>query len=159
MLLVLLMIQLKGERELRACLDGLGRLVSDPLMQKANAKAAEPLVHELHKRAPVGETGNLAESMGIVKPGKKNKKELGLIEIGARRKGGYKGFAAHLVEFGTKKRRVKKRHPIFGFDRGKMPKEPFIEPSWEAKKEEVLGRVTKELSNEVTKYLKRTAPK
>lgn len=153
------MTVIKGEKELRALLNGMERQFSDPIMQKANAKAAEPLVHEIHKRAPVGKTGNLADSIGIVKSGKKNKKELGLIEVGARRKGGHKGFAAHLVEFGTKKRRVKKRHPIFGFDRGKMPKEPFVEPSWEAKKDEVLGRVTKELSNEITKYLKRTAPK
>lgn len=153
------MTQLKGEKELRSCLNGLGRLISDPLMQKTNAKAAEPLVHELHKRAPVGETGNLADAMGIVKMGKKNKGELGAIQVGARRKGGFKGFAAHLHEFGTKKRRVKKRHPIFGYDRGKMPKNPIVEPAWEAKKDEVLGRVTKELSSEVTKYLKRTAPK
>lgn len=152
------MIQLKGAKKLRDSLSGLDNKLSDSLLRKANKKAVIPLVNEMHKRAPVGLTGNLAESIGTVNA-PKEAKVLGGIHVGARRKGGFKGFTAHLHEFGTKKRRVKKRHPIFGFDRGKMPKKPFIEPSWESKKDEVLGRVTKELSLQVANYLRRTVPK
>lgn len=153
------MIVIKGERELRKSINGLTHVFTDRQAQKVHAKAAEPLVHEMHKRAPVGLTGNLAESIGTVKSGKNNRREIGLVETGARRKGGYKGFTAHLNEFGTKVRRVKQRHPIFGYDRGKMPAKPFIEPSWESKKDEVLGRVTKGWSDLATKHLKQTAPK
>lgn len=152
------MIQLKGFDKLRNSLNGLDGVFNDSLFRKVNKKASEPLVSEMHRRAPVGLTGNLADSIGIVNSPKESR-ELGAIQIGARRKGGHKGFAAHLVEFGTKKRRTKKRHPIFGFDRGKMPAKPFIEPSWENKKDEVLAKQVKELSIETEKYFKRTVPR
>lgn len=158
MLIAVRMIQLKGDKKLKDSLSGLDNKLSDSLLRKANKKAVVPLVNEIHKRAPVGLTGDLADSIGTVDAPKENR-QLGAIQAGARRKGGHKGFAAHLNEFGTKRRRVKKRHPVFGFDRGKMPAKPFIEPSWENKKDEVLGKITKELEMQVTNYFKRTVPK
>ena len=143
----------KGLKELKASLAGIEKQFSDKLLRKANTKAAEPLVHEMHKRSPVGLTGNTAESIGIVN--EKKTKELGAIGVGPRRGGNFKGFAGHLNEFGTKIRTTKGS----GANRGSMPRKPFVEPSWEAKKDVVLGRVTIELSNEITKYLKRTVPK
>jgi len=130
---------IKGEAELRRKLDRLGR-IGDKEFTKANKKAAEPLIHRMHRLAPVGLTGNLADSIGsIVSKGE--------VTVGPRRKGGYKGFAGHLVEFGTKARKTKR-----GANRGVMPAEPFVEPSWEQTKNEVLGIVTKELEKTVLKF-------
>lgn len=148
----------KGADQLIRSLNGLPGQFTHISMQKVHAKAAEPLVSRMHRLAPVGLTGNLAESIGIVRGGKDNK-ERGSVEVGPRRKGGYKGFAGHLVEFGTKERRVKKRHPIFGYDRGKMPKNPFVEPAWNDTKDEVLTGINKVYGAEVSKYLRRTVPK
>lgn len=146
------MTTILGAKELHQFLNGLPREFSDPLLQKINTKAAIPLVNKMHRMAPVGLTGNLAASIGVVKSGRNNVGELGQIEIGPRRKGGFKGFAGHFNEFGTKRRRVKKRHPIFGYDRGVMPKRPFLEPAWEQTKAEVLGNITKELGKVVTDF-------
>ena len=144
-------VKLVGDRELAKALLGLPDRLDDTALQKANSKAAQPLVDRMHRLSPVGLTGNLADSIGIVKAGKKNKSELGLITIGPRRKGGFKGFAGHLVEFGTKRRTTKS-----GANRGVMPKEPFVEPAWEQTKDEVLGSIDKELEKVVTSYWKRT---
>lgn len=150
-------IKVKGVDELKKALAGIEKQFSDKIVRKANTSAAEPLVHEMHRRAPVGLTGNLADSIGIVN--EKKSKELGAIGVGPRRKGGFKGFAGHLNEFGTKRRRTRGGLFSSGANRGVMPKKPFVAPSWESQKDVVLGRVQKELSDQITKYLKRTAPK
>lgn len=146
-------MSVKGVDELKRALAGIEKQFSEKIIRKANTNAAEPLVHEMHKRAPVGLTGNLADSIGIVN--EKKGRELGAVGIGPRRRGGFKGFAGHLVEFGTKRRRTK----TTGANRGVMPKKPFVEPAWDSTKDVVLGRIEKELSAQVTKYLKRTVPK
>lgn len=148
-------LKLVGDRELAKAIQGLPDRLSDTEFQKANVKAAQPLADRMHRLAPVGLTGNLAESIGIVKSGKGNKGELGLISIGPRRKGGYKGFAGHLVEFGTKRRRTKTTNA----NRGIMPKDPFVEPAWEQTKDEVLGSIDKHLGKVVTSYWNKTVKK
>ena len=143
-------MKVKGLNELKRSLAGIPDQFSSRIMTKAQRNAAEPLVHEMHKRSPVGLTGDIADSIGVV-----TEKKLGGVGVGPRRKGGFKGFAGHLVEFGTKRRTTKSS----GANRGVMPKKPFVEPSWASKKDEVLNGLTKHLSDGITKYLKRTAPK
>lgn len=144
---------IKGAEELKKCLNGLPDQFKHPTLQKAIVKAAEPLVSRMHRLAPVGLKGNLADSIGIVKL--KKGRELGGIEVGPRRGGGFLGYAGQLVEFGTKRRTTKRT----GANRGIMPKKRFVLPAWEQTNSQVLGTVEKELSVQVTKYLKRTAPK
>lgn len=130
---------IKGEAELQKVLSGLpGQLEKE--LKKANKKASELVVNKMHRLAPVGLTGNLADSIGTIV-------EKGNVIIGPRRKGGYKGFAGHLVEFGTKKRKTKS-----GANKGVMPKDPFVEPAWDQTKDEVLGRISKELEKATVKY-------
>lgn len=148
-------LKLVGDRELAAALRGLPGKLSDTEFQKANVKAAQPLVDRMHRLSPVGLTGNLADSIGIVKAGKGNKGELGMITIGPRRKGGFKGFAGHLNEFGTKKRRTKTTNA----NRGVMPKQPFVEPAWEQTKDQVLGSIDKQLGAVITNYWNKTVKK
>lgn len=127
----------------------------DRMFQRANERAARPMVDRMHRLAPVGLTGNLADSIGVVKAGKSNRGEFGEITIGPRRKGGKKGYAGHLVEFGTRMRRVKRN----GANRGTMPADPFVRPAFEQTINEVLGKIDNELGKEVATFLKRTVKK
>jgi hypothetical protein len=142
-------VAIKGLKEIYGALNDLPRELSDTKLQKVHALAAVPLVNKIHRYAPVGETGNLADSIGIEKPGSKNKGELGAIYVGPRRKGGHKGFAGHLVEYGTKKRRTKR-----GKNTGTMPKEPFEGPAWEVTQGEVEGNINKLLGDDIYRFLR-----
>lgn len=64
-------------------------------------KATRPTVMAVKANAPVrsGGTGNLRKSIGLLVA----KNEIAVI-IAARRNKGYKGWHAHLVEFGTRQR-------------------------------------------------------
>ena len=145
---------IKGLDELVKSLKGLDKQFSHADFQKANVKAAEPVITKAHRIAPVGLTGDYADSIGLVKLGKKST-QLGGVNVGPRRGGGFEGFHGHLIEFGTKQRRTK----TTGANRGVMPKNPVMTRSWEATKNEALGIVTKELQKKAEKYLKDTVPK
>lgn len=139
--------QIRGYDELLSAFKGLPGVYSDKLIQKVNLKAAQPLVFRAHRLAPVGETGNLADSIGAVRS--KATGVLGAVEVGPRRKGGFKGFAGHLVEFGTKDRRTKS-----GANRGHMTPNPFMEQAYDQTIDEVLGNIDKELELVTVRYLK-----
>jgi|SRR6185503_11906480 Bacteriophage HK97-gp10, putative tail-component len=144
-------VKILGMKEIQEAFRGLPRQFTDKLMQKANVNAARPLVDRIHRLAPVGLTGNLAESIGIVKSGSKNQGRLGEISVGPRRKGGFKGYAAHLPEYGTKPRRTRR-----GANRGVMPARPYERPAFDQTKNEVMEREKTELSKVTIAYLKRT---
>jgi len=138
-----------GLKEIYGALNDLPKELSDTKLQKVHAQAAIPLINRMHRLAPVGLTGNVADSIGTEKSGKKNKGELGAIYNGPRRKGGFKGFAAHFSEYGTKKRRHKN-----GKDVGSMPKKPFIEPAWEQTQDEVEHKIADLLGDDVFRFLR-----
>lgn len=148
------MIKVKGIKELQKSLVGLSDQYPHSLFQKINVKGAEPLVSRMHRLAPVGLTGNLADSIGIIKVSKKND-SLGGVQVGPRRGGGYYGYHAHFVEFGTKQRKTKST----GANRGVMPKHPFVSPSWEQTNPEVYGIIFKQLQTHTNKYWRQTVPK
>lgn len=144
-------VVLKGDKEIMNVLQGLPRQFTEPYLQRVHAKAVVPLVNKIHLNAPVGLTGNLADSIGVVKAGKNNQAELGLIHVGPRRRGGYKGFAGHLNEYGTKKRTTRK-----GANRGKMMAKPFERPAWDQTKDEVERNIAKELERDLSGFIRRT---
>ena len=140
---------IKGLKEIYGALNDLPKELSDTKLQKIHAQAAIPLVNKIHRFAPVGETGNLADSIGIEKAGKKNKGELGSIYVGPRRKGGHKGFAGHLVEYGTNPRQTKRGKKL-----GVMPKDPFEGPAWEVTHGEVEQNINNLLGDDVYRFLR-----
>src|SRR5688572_21518527 len=97
------MIEVKGAKEILRAIQGLPRQFSDPYLRRVHKKAAVVVVNEIHRRAPVGLTGNLADSIGTVKA-----EGLGGVASGPRTKGGFKGQSGHLNEYGTKKRRTRR---------------------------------------------------
>lgn len=146
------MIRIKGKEEIERVLRGLPDQVNDRILQAARAKALKPLVERAHYLAPVYKTGNLAESIGVVKTSFKTSGGKGEVMAGPRRRGGYKGFAGHLVEYGTRNRRTRR-----GANRGKVKAKPFMEPAWEQTKDQVKNRIVDELGKTVTNYIRRTA--
>lgn len=143
-------IRLIGVEQIDAVIKGLPLEVNHKVLQEAHARAAEPLVQLQHRLAPVGSTGNLAESIGIVK-GPKAYEALGLINVGPRVGGQYKGNVAHLVEKGTKPRQTKS-----GANRGVMPALHFLERAFEQTKAVVQENINVELARRVYAFMKRS---
>lgn len=143
------MIVLTGYKEIDNLLRNLPQAFQQSIVASANYKAAKPLVEKEKLLAPEGPTGNLVDSIGVVKLGRRGS-EIGEVWEGPRRRRPYKGFAGHLVEFGTKKRRTKS-----GANRGVMPKEPFAEPAWRQTQGQVQDSIKVELGKSVYRTMKR----
>ena len=151
-------LSVTGNVEIDNFLKGLPAQYSHRILQAAHAEAAKPLVYKEHLLAPVGRTGHLADSIGVIKTPFKSSSVVGEVQVGPRR-GRYKGNAGHLVEFGTVKRKTIKRHPIFGYNRGVMPAKPFAKPAFDQTNAQVLGSIKNTLSIKTVQYAKRTLKK
>lgn len=142
-------LSVTGVEEIDAVLRGLPNQFNHRVMQAAHAEAAKPMVYKIHLLAPVGETGRLADSIGIVKTPYGRAAVIGEIQVGPRR-GRFGGSKAHLSEFGTGPREYN------GANRGVMPKRPFVEPAFEATNKEVLDRISLSLAQKTYAFMKRT---
>lgn len=138
-----------GDKDVDKVLKGLPLQVNHKVLQTAHASAARVLVNAEKLSAPEGPTGNLVDSIGVIKTPLAKSGALGEINIGPRR-GRYKGYAAHLVEYGTRRRSYK------GADRGIMPKKPFALPSWVKTKGKVQTSISDHLSRALLRFMKRT---
>lgn len=145
-----LKVKLVGVREIDQVLKGLPQQVNHKLVQQANTSASKVLVNTAKLTAPEGPTGNLIDSIGVVKVPFSKATELGLIQVGPRR-GRYKGNAGHLVEYGTRRRENKR-----GANRGAMPKRPFMEPSWDRTKNNVIESINGFIGKALWSFMKRT---
>lgn len=143
-------VKLTGAKEIDQVLRGLPVQVNHKIVQQANASAAKALVTTAKLSAPEGPTGNLVDSIGVIKTPISKATELGLIEVGPRR-GRYKGHAGHLVEYGTRARYNKS-----GAHRGVMPRRPFMEPSWERTKDKVLSSINDFIGKHLWNFMRKT---
>jgi hypothetical protein len=145
--------RLTGVAEIDRVLKGLPLQLNDRILQQAHAAAAKPLVEREKLTAPEGPTGNLVDSIGIVKARRSTlgRRELGAIHVGPRRGGGSRGYHAHLPEYGTR-RRTNRR----GANRGIMPKKPFAAPAWNATSARVQGRINEQIGRKLYAFMKRT---
>lgn len=148
------MITVKGYKEVIEMFKHLPDAVSHKTIGAANVAAAKPLIRAENRLAPEGPTGNLRDSIGAIKTPLKKANVVGEVLVGPRRKGGYKGFAGHLLEFGTNIRKTKK-----GANRGKGPVKKFAQPAYEQTKDEVKKGIIVELGKSVVKTAKKYAPK
>lgn len=138
-------VTVTGVKEIDAVLKGMPVQLTHRVLQAAHAQAAAPLVAAAHLLAPVGETENLAESIGTDKPNIKKAGTLGLVEVGPRRKGGKKGFHAHLIEYEKTNR-----------DGSRSKAKPFMAPAFERTKAEVLGGINKAIGQKLYAFMRRT---
>lgn len=144
-----------GRKELDRLFRNLPKEVSHKLMQEGNRVAAKPMV-ERAKQLVSKDTDTLEESIGIVKVPIKRAQVIGEINLGPRRRGKYRGFHGHLVEFGTKPRVLKGRgkYPA-GTKRGTMPAKPFMRPAFNQTRQQVLDSITKSTAKRVVSRMKR----
>ena|SRR5688572_27835262 len=147
------MIRLTGAKEIDDVLRGLPLQVSDKVLQNSFADAAKPLVDAARSLAPEGETGNLKESLGVIKEPAKTlvNRAVGQIQVGPRRKGKYKGFAGHLLEFGTTVRETKS-----GANRGNVTPDPFMEPAFNQTSLQVENRINNSIGRKLSAFMRRT---
>lgn len=149
-------ISITGVKEIDLVLKNLPDAVSHKVLSAAHAAAAKPLVEREKSLAPKGATGNLIESIGVIRTSFKKANEIGEVKVGPRKGGRYKGFAGHLVEYGTKPRRTKgKGRYKKAADRGVMTKKPFAEPAFHQTKDEVEKRIAVEVGKSVNRTMKR----
>lgn len=138
------MITVTGNKEIDAVLKRMPDVLTHRVLQSAHAESATPLVTAAHLLAPVGKTGNLADSIGVEKvPASAG--TLGLVNVGPRRKGGKKGHHGHLVEYGKTNR-----------DGSKSKPKPFMEPAFERTKGEVEWSITKNIGVKLYQFMRRT---
>lgn len=144
------MISVTGVREIDKVLEELPKQMTHVILGAAHVAAAKPLVERAKLSAPEGPTGNLVDSIGAVKISAKRAGKVGEVWVGPRRKGRYKGYHGHMVEFGTKRRKTKK-----GANRGVMPAKPFMKPSFEATKNEVERQIATQIGRVVVRTMRR----
>jgi hypothetical protein len=142
------MIKLTGVKEIDKVLNGLPLQVSDKIFQAANIAAAKPLIDKAKLIAPEGPNGNLVDSIGAVKESAKSLsgRAVGQIQVGPRRRGGYKGFHAHLIEYPHKKRNGK----------GIVQPHPFMQPAFEQTKNQILAGVKDQIGIKLNQFMRRT---
>lgn len=139
------MIKTTGVKEIDAVLKGLKVEVSHKLLQGAHEEAAKPMVDAAHLLSPVGKTGNLAESIGVVKPAVKKVDVVGQVNVGPRRGGGYKGYHAHLVEYGKTNR-----------DGSKSSPNPFMHRAFDRTAGVVLNKINEIIGKRMVRLMRRT---
>lgn len=138
-------ISVTGVKEIDAVLKGLPLQFQDRVLKAAHADAAKPLITAAQGLAPVGKTGNLKRSIGVERISLKKTNEVGLVRVGPRRRGGYKGFHAHLIEFGKTNRDGSKTNP-----------KPFMEPAFQQTKGTVENNIKDSLIKKLDQFIRRT---
>lgn len=145
-----------GVKELDDLLRQMPIELNHRILGAANTAAAKPLVDAAQSMAPIGRTGNLKKSIGAVKISQRVAGEIGVVHVGPRRKGGYKGFHGHLVEFGTGPRppggwyaRFPNAGPTV------MPKKPFMKPALDRTRSEIENTRTEFIAVKLVAFMKR----
>lgn len=146
-------MRVTGAKEIDNVLRGLPLQVTDKVLQNSFADAAKPLVQAAKSLAPKGETLNLSNSIGVTKEPAKTlvNRAVGQIQVGPQRKGKYKGYAGHLIEFGTTVRETKS-----GANRGNVTPDPFMEPAFNQTKGQVENRINDSIGRKLSAFMKRT---
>ena len=131
-------IKLQGFKEMERLLDKLPGRLDRRVIRGALTKTAKPLVKAVKAKVPVF-TGNLKKSIGAfsLKHGKGRNRSTVAIAVGARTSGKFKGYHAHLVEFGTVK----------------MKARPFLRPAFDRHKGRWFRAVGREIWNGIRKEI------
>ena len=129
-------LQFNGLTELRDVLDALPGKLGRQVVGQILRKAEKPLIAAAKAKAPKAD-GDLIKSIGGIagRGGGKGEQRY----VGPRRGGPNKGYAGHLVEYGTGPRRQKD-----GTSTGSMPAQPFMRPAYEETKEQIVEIIKQE---------------
>lgn len=134
-------ISLSGNVELDRVFKGLPKVLQSNILTNAHVAAAKPLVTSIKALVPVGQTGNLKRSIGIERLGKLGG-DSGAIQVGPRRKGGFRGYHGHLIEYGKTNRDGRRSRAY-----------PFMEMSFNARKGEVEKNIAFQVGLKVAQFI------
>jgi hypothetical protein len=149
-------VRIIGQKSIDRVLKGMPKQLTHRVLQTAHAAAGKHTVNAAKLLAPEGPTGRLIDSIGVIKTPIGRANSLGEIHIGPRR-GRYKGFAAHLVEYGTVNRKLKGRGKYRrGTKRGRMKAKPFMDPAWRRTRDKVTGSINQEVGRVLINFMRRT---
>lgn len=143
-------ISISGISEIDKALMMMPKVLTHQVLGNAHAAAAKPLISKAQLAAPEGPTGNLVDSIGAIKTPIKKAGSIGEVTVGPRRTRRHRGHHGHLVEFGTRARKNKR-----GANRGIMPAKPFMRPSFEATKPQVIELIRVEIGKKVYATMRR----
>jgi HK97 gp10 family phage protein len=143
-----------GIEELSQVLDALAsdKKLSNKVVRGILGKAAKPIIQKAQALAPK-EDGDLRKSIGSIPGRGQGKGEQ--VYVGPRRGGRFKGYAGHLVEYGTAPHIIRAkaaggllhlRGNVFAeqvHHPGAAAK-PFMRPAYDAKKDEAIGIIKDE---------------
>jgi HK97 gp10 family phage protein len=143
-----------GIEELGQVLDGLAgdKKLSNKVVRGILNKAAKPIIQKAQELAPQ-EDGDLKKSIGTIPGRGRGKGEQ--VYVGPRRGGRFKGYAGHLVEYGTAPHLIKAkaadgllhlRGNVFATEvqHPGAAARPFMRPAFDAKKDEAIGIIKDE---------------
>jgi hypothetical protein len=140
-------MEVYGLEALETTFKGLQRADKKSIMMSAFRKALKPTVDIMYANAPVGKTGNLQKSIGMVAA----RDEVAMY-AGARIKGGFRGYHGHLVEEGTYQRFRKTKG---GAPTGKMPYNGFIKRACDSTEKHAIDTVQDEWYKAITRFIRR----
>jgi hypothetical protein len=95
--------------------------------------------------APRGETGNLKRSIGVERVSIGLSGGTGVVQLGPRRGGGFKGYHGHLIEYGKTNRGGRDRSRAY----------PFMNMAFNARKSEVEKNIAFYVGKKVAEHIVR----
>lgn len=154
-------ISVTGIAEIDNLLRTMPKQITHRVMGSAHIEAAKPLMdvakNIVASREKVQNTGRLEDSIGGIKLSQRSTKEIGLVHVGPRRKKGtYRGFHGHLVEYGHRLVSSKKSGKRqIGFVRPY----PFMKPAFDKTKDQVGKNISESIQKKLMSRMKRDLKK
>lgn len=154
-------ISVTGISEIDNLLRSLPKQITHRVMGSAHLDAAKPLIDSAKgiviSREKTKNTGRLEESIGGIKISQRKSNEIGMVQVGPRRKKGtYRGYHGHLVEYGHRLVSSKKSGKRqIGFVRPY----PFMRPAFDKTKDQVSRNIVESVQKKLMSFMKRTIKK
>lgn len=149
-------LSITGDKEIDNAFKYMTQELSHKTLQAAHAEAGKIVVIKEKLLAPEGPTGNLVDSIGATKVPLKRASVIGEVHVGPRRKGGYKGYIGHIIEYGTKERYTTGKKSIkAGARRGFIKAHPFAKPAFDQTKVAVERQIGLSVSKAVKRAIRR----
>ena len=138
-------ITIKGIEPFIAALNRLPDDIAKKSGEKALRDGAKVLLEKTQDLVPEGRTGKLADSLAIAVV----KADYPKYRLFAKRRKGFGGWHAHLVEFGTKPHWIGKK-----WHKGSPPK-PFMRPALLNNKNQIIKAVFENIFSHITNVIKK----
>ena len=135
-------LRFEGFEEAATLLDALPDRLGQRTLLKILRKGGKPIVAEARSRVPVKKKA-LIRSIGTINGRGGGRGEQ--VYLGPRRGGGFKGYAGHLIEYGTGPRTKKN-----GASTGSVAAHPFMRPAYELRIDEARGIIKDALKEIIT---------